>query len=400
VVDLRERRARMFMGPRPHGQIEADRIVGPLELFYDLVAVVLVGQAAHHLALHLTWEGVGDFTAIFGLVWLAWMNGTLMHDLHGRDDVGSRGRVFGQMLVLTVMATQVGRAPEGGGRAFAWSSAALFALLAYLWWWVARGDAPQWKPITRVYIVSTAVVAAVLAASSAFSPGWRVATWGLVVLGFLTMSSSTISRTGASEWRTPILVTDAIAERFGLFVIIVLGEVFVGVVNGLSAEDLQLRQIATALLALTVGFGAWWSYFDLVAQTPPRPHGGSAAAWMFMHLPLTGGVAAGGASMVALVAESDSSRASAGAAFVLAGGIAVLLLASAACLRLRDDPPRIEAQSCAAAAVLCVAVGALRPAPWLLALLLVLVLAVPWLIAVLRGTVMPPTSSEQTQARA
>ena len=144
MVDLHERRKRMWMGPRPHGAIEADRIVGPLELFYDLVVVVLVGQAAHHLALHLTWQGIGDFAAIFGLVWLAWMNGTLMHDLHGRDDVGSRARVFAQMLVLTVMATQAGRAPEDGGRAFAWAAAVLFALLAYLWWWVARGDDPVW----------------------------------------------------------------------------------------------------------------------------------------------------------------------------------------------------------------------------------------------------------------
>ncbi len=393
MIDLRERRTRMFMGPRPHGQVDADRIVGPLELFYDLVVVVLVGQAAHHLALHLTWQGVGDFAAIFGLVWLAWMNGTLMHDLHGRDDVGSRARVFGQMLLLTVMATQVGRAPEGGGTAFAWASAALFALLAFLWWWVARDDAPQWRPITRVYIGSTVAVSAALAASSGLSSGWRVGTWALVVLGFLTMSSTTIARAGASEWRTPILVTDAIAERFGLFVIIVLGEVFVGVVNGLSTEDLHPRQITTALLALTVGFGVWWSYFDLVAQTPPRPHGGSAAAWMFTHLPLTGGVAAGGASMVSLVAHSDANRTTSGEALVLAGGVAVALLASTACLLLRDDPPRIEAQACAAAAVASVAVGATRPAPWLLALLLVVVLVVPWLIAVLRGTVMPADTS-------
>jgi low temperature requirement protein LtrA len=379
----------MFMGPRPHGAVDPDRIVGPLELFFDLVVVVLVGQAAHHLALHLTWEGVGDFAAIFGLVWLAWMNGTLMHDLHGRDDVGSRGRVFGQMLVLTVMATQIGRAPEDGGRSFAWASAALFALLASLWWWVARGDEPQWKPITRVYIVATAVVAVLLAVSSAFSPGWRVVTWGLLVVGFLAMSSTTIARAGATEGRTPILVTDSLSERFGLFVIIVLGEVFVGVVNGLATEDLHALQITTALLALTVGFGAWWSYFDLVAQTPPRPRGGSAAAWMFAQLPLTGGVAAAGASMVALVAHASDGRSETGAALVLAGGIALLLVTSAVCLVLRDDPPRVEVIGYLTAAAACLAVGALRPAPWLLALALVLVLAVPWLVAVLRGTVMP-----------
>jgi low temperature requirement protein LtrA len=363
--------------------------VGPLELFYDLVVVVLVGQAAHHLAEHLTWRGVGEFAALFGVVWLAWMNGTLMHDLHGRDDVGSRVRVFAQMLVLTVMATQVERAPEDAGMAFALSSAALFGLLAVLWWWVARRDEPQWRPVTRTYITGTAVVAALLALSSAASPGWRVACWGALVVACVLMTGVTVTLTG-SPGRTPITVTDAIAERFGLFIIIVLGEVFVGVVNGLATEDLHPRQITTALLALTVGFGAWWSYFDLVAQTPPRARAGTSVAWMFAHLPLAGGVAAGGASMVALVEHAGDPSSSTGAALVLSGGVAVLLEASALCLLLRDDPPRVEVVAYATSGLACLAVGAATPTPWVLALALVLVLCIPWALAVLRRTVMPP----------
>ena len=377
----------MWMGPRPHGAVDPDRIVGPLELFYDLVVVVLVGQAAHHLAEHLTWRGTGEFACLFGLVWLAWMNGTLMHDLHGRDDVGSRVRVFAQMMVLTVMATQVERAPEDGGKAFALSAAVLFGLLTVLWWWVARGDEPQWRPVTRTYISGTAVVAVLLAASSSLSPGWRVSSWGGLVLAYLLLTCVTVTLTGSIR-RTPITVTDSIAERFGLFVIIVLGEVFIGVVDGLAGVELHPRQITTALLALTVGFGAWWSYFDLVAQTLPRARAGVSVAWMFAHLPLAGGVAAGGASMVALVEHSGDSRSDSGAAFVLAAGTAVLLVASALCLLLRDDPPLFEVGAYVLAGLACVAVGAARPAPWLLALGLVLVLAAPWVLAVLRGTVM------------
>lgn len=391
MTDLREhlraRRTRMFMGPRPHGAVDLDRVVGPLELFYDLVVVVLVGQAARHLALHLTWRGVGEFAALFSLVWLAWMNGTLMHDLHGRDDVGSRGRVFAQMLVLTVMATQVERAPGAGGRAFALSAAVLFGVLAFLWWWVARRDEPYWRPVTRTYITGTAVVAVLLALSSGLSAGWRVAAWGALVAGFLLMTCVTVTLSGSSR-RTPITVTDSLTERFGLFVIIVLGEVFVGVVNGLAAEDLHPRQIATALLALTVGFGAWWSYFDFVAQAAPRQRAGVTVAWMFAHLPLAGGVAAAGASMVVLVEHAGDARSGGGAALILSAGTATMLVTTALCLLLREHPPYADAVACLAAAVACVGVGATRPAPWLLALGLVLVLSVPWVLAVLRGTVM------------
>jgi hypothetical protein len=35
----------LWQPPRPHGQQPPERIVGPLELFYDLVVVVLIGQA-------------------------------------------------------------------------------------------------------------------------------------------------------------------------------------------------------------------------------------------------------------------------------------------------------------------------------------------------------------------
>ncbi len=37
------------------------REVSFLELFYDLVYVVVIGRVAHHLAEHLDWLGVRDF---------------------------------------------------------------------------------------------------------------------------------------------------------------------------------------------------------------------------------------------------------------------------------------------------------------------------------------------------
>ena len=77
---------RWFRPPRPHGHVIEDRSVSFLELFYDLVFVVLIAQIAHTLAGDATWEGVRDFVVVFGLIWIAWVNGTLYHDLHGGED--------------------------------------------------------------------------------------------------------------------------------------------------------------------------------------------------------------------------------------------------------------------------------------------------------------------------
>src|SRR6266700_5485558 len=90
----RERWARLrrslWQPPRPHGEQPRERVVGPLELFYDLAVVVLVAQDARHLAGHLSWRGLGEFAVVFTLVWIAWANGSLHHELHGHDD--ARGR--------------------------------------------------------------------------------------------------------------------------------------------------------------------------------------------------------------------------------------------------------------------------------------------------------------------
>jgi low temperature requirement protein LtrA len=72
--------------PRPHGESIADRQVSSLELFYDLVYVTVVAQAAHHLAGHVSVRGLAEFAVVFALVWIAWTNGSLYLELHGRED--------------------------------------------------------------------------------------------------------------------------------------------------------------------------------------------------------------------------------------------------------------------------------------------------------------------------
>ncbi|HEX4255236.1 MAG TPA: low temperature requirement protein A, partial [Streptosporangiaceae bacterium] len=83
-------RGSLWQPPRPHGQQPRKRVVSPIELFYDLAVVVLVAKAAHRLANHLTWPGLGEFAAVFTLVWIAWTNGSLHHELHGHEDARAR----------------------------------------------------------------------------------------------------------------------------------------------------------------------------------------------------------------------------------------------------------------------------------------------------------------------
>ncbi|SOD90149.1 low temperature requirement protein A [Streptomyces sp. Ag109_G2-15] len=380
-------RRRLWQPPRAHGEQPRERVVGPLELFYDLVVVVLVAQAAHHLAAHLTWHGLGEFAAVFALVWIAWFNGSLHHELHGYEDARGRSMFLLQILVLVPLGAFIPEAGGARGVAFAVDAGVLFAVLAVLWRLAARGDSPEFRRPSRMFVTGTAFCAVVLAASAALPAGARVVTWGLLAVAYLAGFAVMIG-TATPVQAAALTVTDALTERFGLFIIIVLGETVTGVVDGLAHEPTNALTLAVGLVAVVVGFGAWWTYFDFAGHRRPRPTRASTVQWMLTHLPLTAAVAAMGAAMVGLVEHSHAGRTPAATAWVLSGGAAVVLCTTmvlAASLYvwcLERALYRPLARTCVAVAAVCVGVGAVRPAPLALGIALVLLLGVPWGLAV------------------
>lgn len=82
-----------------------------LELFFDLVFVVVISQLADRLASHPSWSGVGWFVFLFYAAWSSWMNGTYYHDPHGTNDVSVRVFTVGQMLAVAVMAAFIADVP-------------------------------------------------------------------------------------------------------------------------------------------------------------------------------------------------------------------------------------------------------------------------------------------------
>ncbi len=211
--------------------------------------------------------------------------------------------------------------------------------------------------------------------------------WGLLDVGYLAGFVAVILLANSAQ-TAPLTITDALTERFGLLTIIVLGETLTGVVNGLARELISGLTLSVGLVAVVVGFGAWWTYFDFAGHRHPRSEPASTVQWMFSHLPLTAAIAAMGAAMVSLVDHAHDGRTPAATAWVLSAGAAVVLAATmlvAATLQAwqRDRSLyRPLARICAGVAVACLAVGAARPAPLLLGLALVVLLCVPWVFAV------------------
>jgi low temperature requirement protein LtrA len=376
--------------PRAHGEVIADRQVSVLELFYDLVYVAVIGQAAHHLAGDVSVGGVAEFTVVFALIWIAWINGSLYLELHGREDGRTRSVVFVQMGILVLLAVFTAEAADGSGGGFAVVYAAYQVLQTGLWssvWRQDRRDHREFLALTGGYVVGMGGSVVLIVASALLAGTPRLVVWAGLAVAWVVGITLAARSSRAGLGLTP---TDSLVERFGLFIIIVLGEVVLGVVDGLSAAERDATTIVTGMLALSLGFGFWWIYFDLVGSRLPRANRLALATWVLSHLPIAAAITAAGAGMVSVIGHAHDATAPAGTSWLLAGAVATGLLAlvlteqalaDAERLFLVFHPLRLALAAGAAAALL---VGWLRPAPWLLALLLVAILSAVWLFAVSR----------------
>jgi low temperature requirement protein LtrA len=376
--------------PRAHGEVIADRQVSVLELFYDLVYVAVLGQAAHHLAEHVSVRGLAEFGVVFALIWIAWINGSLYLELHGREDGRTRTIVFVQMGILALLAVFTADAADGSGWGFAVVYATYQVVQTGLWytvWRQDRRDRPEFLGLAGGYVVGMGVSVAVIGASALLPAAPRLVVWAGLGVAWIVGIVLAARRSRASLGLAP---TDSLVERFGLFTIIVLGEVVIGVVDGLSGAERDATTIVTGMLALSMGFGFWWIYFDLVGGRLPRADRGALANWVMSHLPIALSITAAGAGMVSLIGHAHDPTAPAGTSWLLAGAVATGLLALVLTEQTLDDaerlvlvfhPLRLALTAGAAAALI---VGWLRPAPWLLALLLVAILSAVWFFAVSR----------------
>ena len=110
--------------------------------------------------------------------------------------------------------------------------------------------------------------------------------------------------------------------------------------------------------------------------------------WMIAHLPVTMSIAAAGAAMVSLIEHAADDTTPKATAWLLSGSVALGLLASVVLMATLVDHQRLPSlfrpvmRALIVAAGIGLVAGWLAPAPWLLALILVLILGAVWWFAV------------------
>jgi low temperature requirement protein LtrA len=291
--------------PRRAGDRIEHRQVSFLELFYDLVYVALIAELSHSLSSHIGWGALGGFAFLFVIVWWAWLNGSLYHDIHGNNDIRTRVFTFLQMITVVAMAVFAHDALGESSVGFAISCAAFQLILSWLWWRTGVYDAAH-RPLARPYVVAYLLSMLLFTGSIFVAEPVRFYLWGVALLLSLMAPLFMRLRNKSPEIQAQIdlsiNISDSLVERFGLFTIIVLGEVIIGIVSGMNEHhDLNWQVGVTALLSMLIAIGLWWVYFDLVSHHRPLRNMGIVFIWLYLHLFLTIGITAVGASVLNVV---------------------------------------------------------------------------------------------------
>jgi low temperature requirement protein LtrA len=274
---------------------EEERRVTWLELFYDLVYVATVIQLGNVLSDNVSALGFVLFVVLFIPIWWSWTGFTFVMNRFVVDDVVHRILIFSQIAFIALLAMSVQGAFGDLGTQFTLAYVGIRAILILLYVRAGR-HVVRARPLTNRYARGFAI-AALLWLASAFVPApWRYVLWGL---GMLVDFATPLSSTRVNALLPPDV--PHMAERYGLFTIIVMGEAFVKVISNAPQEPLWPSAVLSGLFALVIVASLWWLYFDDVAGSPVSPVGLAPYVWIYSHLPVAIGLTAFGVGIKKLI---------------------------------------------------------------------------------------------------
>jgi low temperature requirement protein LtrA len=305
------------------GRDERHRVASSLELFFDLCFVVAIAQAGvqlvHSVVEGHAGQGILNYVMVFFAIWWAWMNFTWFASAYDNDDVLYRVVTLIQIAGVLVLAAGISRAFDDHQFLAVWLGYAIMRLaLVSQWLRVARSSRAGERTMALRYVGGVLVCQIGWLGLLVLPEGGRA--WVFLVMAVLEMAVPLYAeRAHPTAWHP-----HHIAERYGLFTIIVLGETIaaatVAVKSGIDENDALGELLPIAAGGLLIIFAAWWIYFVVPIHGHLRSNRQSFL-WGYGHyLIFASGAAIGAGLEVAVeqaVGEAHISTLSASAAVTL-----------------------------------------------------------------------------------
>lgn len=344
---------------------EHHRASTPLELFFDLTFVVGVSFAAEGFAHQIEADHAGHgllvYLMVFFAIWWGWLNFTWFASAYDTDDWLYRVVTLVQMAGALVVAAGVPRALEDENFAVLVVGYAIMRLaMVFQWLRAARAD-PEHRTIALTYAAGITVVQVLWILRLLLPEELGVISFGVLVLAELAVPIV------AERGHMTPFHTGHIAERYGLFTLIVLGEGVLAsaksVVAGIDEGEHVAELVVLAALGLVVVAGMWWVYFQVEAADSlvALPRIMLFGYGHYLVFAAAGAVSAGLEVQIAqLAGHSEASDSLAG----LSLGLPVAVFIAAVWLIvIRPNVSGVASTACPIIAVLVALAGALPTAP-------------------------------------
>ena len=301
-------RIRVRMTARPID--EPHRASSNLELLFDLTFVVAVAAVTEQFA-HTIADGhaaVLPFLQVFFAIWWAWMNFTWFASSYDTDDVTYRILTMVQMAGVLLLAAGVPAAADHGDYLMVTSGYLVMRLGLISLWLRAGIEDPASRRTAFRYAVGI----------GALQLGWfgrlyladSGASDGVLLVAFIVLAILELSvplwaeRPRATNWHP-----HHIAERYGLFTIILLGEAVLAASNAVrravEETDVNAELIAVAGCGLVILFALWWLYFLHPAGPRLEDRRDRSYRWGYGHYGLFAALAALGAGLEVAVEQTS-----------------------------------------------------------------------------------------------
>ncbi|GAB3605091.1 low temperature requirement protein A [Conyzicola nivalis] len=320
---------------------QAHRAATPLELLFDLTFAVAFGQAADQLAHYVAEGHSGPALAAFAfsmlvVVW-AWINFSWFASAYDTDDWLFRVLTMVQMIGVLVLTLGIPTlfvsldegAPFDNGIMVAGYVVMRVALVLQWIRAAAQDPARRQTNLTYAAMIFAAQVAWVVLFFTRTSAPW---VWVPVLVAAITLDilGPIIGerRRGGTPWNPR-----HIAERYGLLVIIALGESIFGTVASVSAivqvDGWSQEAVMIVVAGVGLTFGMWWTYYIMPSAEILTLRRSVATAWSYSHLVLYTAIAATGAGLhiAAYVIEDHAEIDELGALYWVAVPVLVYMLA-------------------------------------------------------------------------
>jgi low temperature requirement protein LtrA len=364
-----------FLEPPRLRTLEADeeRRATWLELFLDLVFVAAIAEVASTLSADPTAAGFGRYLVLFLPIGWAWAGFTFYATRFDTDDLVYRLLTLLGMFAVAGLASTVPHAFHGGQNSFVVAYVAVRAILLVLYARVYR-NVEVARPVAGWFIFMFGIAVVDWLISLAVPAPWKYVLWGIALL----LEHVAPIRAWRMLRGVPVHPRH-IPERFGLLIIIVLGEGVLGVVLGAAEVSWTVLSATVAFAGFLTGAAIWWLYFDFLdATSVVMRNVRSGITFVYAHYFVAAGIAALGVGVkLAIFSVEPGGRyddigwiAAAGTALCMAGLAAIQLATPPA---LMDADVLLRLATAAVAGLLAGVSELLSPVVilWLLAALLV-----------------------------